>query len=378
MKSIQEQEPATGSTTPTESTKPVYQWWIITYRIDAEDFSSRVWAFSQTDALEQFYDVDRNPELRITGIETCESPDGWQGVFHVQYGNDRGLWQIDKVMSHDYITAGSLEEAEELFWFKHGRNLDQEQYRFLELHSISEVGVLGKNFFFDPPKKSPFGFAPENQRGAYDFWYKDVFTLDSEPGRSFLVMADNLAEAEAKFWDHIDKTGDPIVMEQALYKIVTPTGTILPVDPPRTLPNPKRPDHIPPTPATPGHPQCYGLPENIMVMGCPPMIRGVFAIGQIFIDDGGMNGRTGEFHRYADAIQQIVHHSMEHFIEHGAPVTRFEDSQLYGYARDAAMFFRFLADGDNGCWKETDLVSAVMPEFDDRKWGFIRRVQPIF
>ena len=361
MKSIQEPEPATGSTTPAESTKPVYQWWIITYRIDAEDFSSRVWALSQTDALEQFYDVDRNPELRITGIEASATPDGWQGVFHVQYGNDRGLWQIDKVMSHDYITAGSLEEAEELFWFRHGRGLNEEQYRFLELHSIAGVSEPRGSLFFERPKKSPFGiYEFKAGHGTYTFRYRDTFTLDGET-ESHQVTADNIDEAEKKFWAYLKliQAGN---LSPELVSVVLPDGKVVDAGALKK----------------PGHPQCYGLPENIMVMGCPPMIRGVFAIGQIFIDDGGMNGRTGEFHRYADAIQQIVHHSMEHFIEHGAPVTRFEDSQLYGYARDAAMFFRFLADGDNGCWKETDLVSAVEPEFDDRKWGFIRRVQPIF
>lgn len=129
------------------------------------------------------------------------------------------------------------------------------------------------------------------------------------------------------------------------------------------------------TPPSVNHPHLYKIPESIMVNGSPSLIRGVYALAQMIIDEGSHDERNGEMGRYADAIVQIVHHSMEYHMKYGAPVSRHLDAELYSYARDAAMFFRFLESGNNGSWNEESLIQAVMPDFGPDRWDVIRIVE---
>lgn len=322
MKKSQETPAAQGpqpvpAPPPNPSQEPNHlSCYTIRYRIDDEFFRWQTTATDQADAFHMFYELHFNPEIQITSIVRDEEP--MQEIklynFRFMYANELGLYEIDGEVSYDYIAATNPEMAEELFWFRHRHEINPATGQTVRLLRLGRVGMMEEEVVYNPPKRYDGGFD--------DLTYSPEADGDDDPG---------------------------------------------------VLVNAYDSDRSTPPPAN--HPHAYKIPEAIMVNGSPQLVRGVYALAQMIIDEGSHDERNGEMGRYADAIVQIVHHSMEYHMKYGAPVSRHLDAELYSYARDVAMFFRFLESGNNGSWNEESLVQAVTPAFGPDRWDVIRTVE---
>ena len=263
-------------------------------------------ATDQEDALRLFYELHFNPEIRITAItkivaESEDEPERLkeEKMYHFQYANEFGLYEHYGVLSHDYIAASDDAEAEYIFWARHRNEVEPSTGNRVRLFAFNQVGVLGKNHVFNPPKDFPVEHLP-------------IVDYQDEP----------LAP-----WDL-------------------------------------------------NNPHLHRLPDAIRISGANTFIRAAYASAFMLIEDScGPDERCTEFDQYADAILQVLQHSMEYQLKYGAPVSRYADTELFSRVRDAAMFFRYLVDGDNGSWKDSEIVSMVNKYFGPDGHGVFRTIE---
>lgn len=96
-----------------------------------------------------------------------------------------------------------------------------------------------------------------------------------------------------------------------------------------------------PTDIPDGFPAPAHLPDHVQVQD-DWGIRGVYALSHLWIQDG-----VELFRAISSALHLIGSHSQMFSIAHGEPLCPNRELVQYSYLRDAAMFFDYVANGDN-------------------------------
>lgn len=90
------------------------------------------------------------------------------------------------------------------------------------------------------------------------------------------------------------------------------------------------------------------------------LIRAVYGVAALWVQDSEYL-----FNQMSQGIHLIAQHSMRMTLLTGEHPTPQADTELYTYLRDAAMFFDFVANGDNAVLKEADVFRTANPYFSD-------------
>lgn len=90
------------------------------------------------------------------------------------------------------------------------------------------------------------------------------------------------------------------------------------------------------------------------------LIRAVYGVAALWVQDG-----EELYNDISNALHLISQHSMRMVLVTGEHPTPLADSNLYTYCRDAAMFFDFVANGDNAVFTEKGVYNTAVPYFLD-------------